>query len=392
MRQTATLHRLLIGAAWLACTAASGAEQAPAPVLDVSNEVVCRVNTHSISKAHVEERMGAVAFRLYAMRRQLELNGQWNEDSRKKWDELYIEPFRDALRVVIRERLLLQNAIEAKVTVDEVYLSKRVRETVERLKADGLLNSRGFTIGEIQRRLREQALSDTFRAQHISNFLDNPSRPEVREYYEKNLARFQRNAGMKLRLIRVDRFVTNKLTGQTSLRADALEQAERLREDIVRYSADFKEVAKQHSDDPDSRERGGLLLLDPKDPYIDPETYNAQLARALRGLKKNDVTKVFELGQTSWAFAWIEDIREPGPAPLEGELYDEIYRTLLQQKNRKNEDAWFRKALSRALIVHVVSGKEIELPVEFFFPDEQPQPRPGASATTDAAQKPAQGN
>lgn len=359
-----------------------------AGTLDLYDEVVCRVNTEAISKRQVEDRMDMIAPKLYAWRKQLENANQWNEEMRKKWDDLYIPPFRDALRNTIKERLMLQYAKELKVPVDEIAYNKQVLDTVEQLKRDKMFGGNGYTMGEVQKRIREQTLLRTFRAMHIVNFLDSPNRPEVLRYYQENIARYQRKAGTKVRLIRVDRFVTNKLTGKTGVRENAYEEAQRLVEDIVTYKADFAEVARRHSDDEESRGRGGLLMLDAKDPFIDPETYNAQLAKGLRGLKKGDVTKVFELGQTSWAFAYIEDTREAGPAPLEGELYEEIFRTLQQLKSKRKEDEWMRKSISKSLIVHVIHGTPQQLPVEFFFPDDQKDAPVEEKKAT--AQKPAE--
>jgi parvulin-like peptidyl-prolyl isomerase len=373
---------ILIAASVLSVSAMGAQEN----VLELYDEVVCRVNTEAISKRQIEERMDMVALKLYAWRRQLEAAGQWNDEARKQWDELYIPPFRDALRNVIKERLMLQYAKIEKVPIDERELDKQVRATMVQLKKDDMLGPNGFNFGEVQKRLREQMLLRTYRAMHIVNFLDNPNRPEVQKFYEENIARYQRKAGMKVRLIRVDRFVTNKLNGKTAVRENAYEEAERLREDIVTYKADFAEVARRHSDDEESKSRGGLLMLDAKDPFIDPQSYNAQLAKALGGLKKSDVSKIFELGQTSWAFAYIEDTREAGPAPLEGELYDEIYQTLNQKKTRKKEDEWMRKAISKSLIVHVIQGNPQQLPMEFFFPEEREVQAPAqATASTQAS-------
>jgi hypothetical protein len=236
------------------------------------------------------------------------------------------------------------------------------------------MGSKGFTLGEVQKRLREYMILDTYRYQ-FANFLDYPTRPEVQKHYKDNLSRYQRKAGVKVRLIRVDRFITNKLTGKQSVNANALEQITKLREDIVNFQGNFEQVAKLHNDDEELRGRGGLIVLNPKDPFFDPDSYNPQLANAIRNLQPGDavgsVSAVFELGQTSWAIAQLVERREAGPAPLEGDLYEEIYRSLFQEKTRKKEDEWFRKALSKSLVVQVVDGKYNPLPIAFFFPEER---------------------
>ncbi|HYF48866.1 MAG TPA: peptidylprolyl isomerase, partial [Planctomycetota bacterium] len=203
--------------------------------------------------------------------------------------------------------------------------------------------------------------------------------------------KYQRKAGVKVRIIRVDRVVVNRFTGKASVRDNALELAEEMRKDIVEYGGDFKEMARERSDDLESRARSGLIQLDPKDPYIDADAYNAQLAGAIKGLKVGEVSKVFEFGKSSWAFALLEDRREAGPAPLEGELFDEIYAELLERKTRKQEDEWFRKTLAKSLVVHVIEGKPKELPIEFFFPDEKEnkEAAPAKAEDTKAAPTPA---
>lgn len=360
---------LLFCAALLAASAFGGEDQpAPRP-FDLNDEVVCRVNTEAVSKRQVEERMEEIALRLYAWRRSQEDAGQWTPDAEKKFNELYIPPFRDALRRVVRERLMLQYAKIEKVPLDDRAYEKRVNETVERLKQAGLMGSKGFTLGEVQKRIRENIQLDTYRYQ-FANFLDYPTRPEVQKHYKDNITRYQRKAGVKVRLIRIDRFVTNKLTGRQSVNSNAFEQATKLRDDIVNFQGNFEQVAKLHNDDEELRNRGGLIVLNPKDPFFEPDGYNAQLANAIRSLKPGEISPVFELGQTSWALAQLVDRRDSGPAPLEGDLYEEIYRSLFQQKTRKKEDEWFRKALSKSLVVQVVDGKYNPLPIAFFFPDD----------------------
>jgi len=347
---------------------------------DLDNEVVCRVNTEAVGKRQVEERMEEVALRLYAWRRQMELSGAWNAEADKKWNEMYVPPFRDALRKVVRERLMVQYAKrDPRFAVEDKYLRKRLTEIVDRLKAQGVFGAKGYTLGEVEKRIRDDLLMNNFRSQ-FANFLEYPTRPEIKRQYEGNIGQYQRKAGVKVRIIRIDRFLTNKLTGKQQVRENSYERAEELRQDLVNYSADFKEVAKRHSDDEETRDRGGLIMLqgkssNGKDPFFSAEEYNPQLAAAIRGLKAGDVSKVFEF-QTSWAIALLEETRESGPAPLEGDMYEEIYRTLMQSKTRRKEDEWFRKSLTDSLVVHVVDAIPKTLPVEFFFPDSAPAVAP----------------
>jgi len=363
----------------LAHLAAQAQAQEEVRQLKLRNEVVCRVNNDAISKLQVEERMGYIPAKIEAMRENLEQAGQLTKENEAKLDDMYRDPFRDALRSVVRDTLLLQSAKSEKVPVDEKTFQKKYHAKLEELRAAGVLGSKGLTPGEVQQRMRENALRDAFRSKFYT-VLDQPSRPEVQKYFIENAPKYQRKPGVKVRVIRVDRVVVNRFTGKATVRDNALDVAEEMRKDIVEYGGDFKEMARERSDDTESRARGGLIQLDPKDFYIDADSYNAQLAGAIRGLKVGAVSKVFEFGKSSWAFALLEDRREAGPAPLEGDLYDDIYNELLDRKTRKQEDEWFRKTLEKSLVQHVVEGKGKPLPMEFFFPDEKKEPAQAANA------------
>jgi hypothetical protein len=371
---------LFCAGALLLC-AACQAGQAPPASYGLAQEVVCRVNTEAISKGQVEERMPEIMDKLLAWRRALEAAGEWNAEAQKKYDDLYIPPFRDALRRVVRDRMLLQHAkADPNFRLEERIVEKRLNETMARLKSQGLVGAQGFSRGEVEKRVREQVTIDTYRWSTFSSFVDDPRKPDVEKYYRENTARFQRPAGVKVRIVRLDMRVPNKVTGKTEPQ-DARAVAQRLRDDVVLYGANFIEVARNSSNDEESRARGGLILLNPTDPYLNPEAYNQELARAIRGLQPGKVSEVFALGASSFAFVLVEDRREAGPIPLEGELFEQIYNTLREQKTRKQEDEWFRKALAKSLVLHVVEGVAKPLPVEFFFEkDEAPTEGPAEKA------------
>jgi hypothetical protein len=342
-------------------------------VLVLDNEVVCWVNTEAISKKDVEELMRDIPYRVRARRESLEQSKQLTKELEKELDMMYIEPFRDALRKLVRERMMLQAAKTEKLAIDEKEFDKKYQETLAYLRKQGVIGTRGFTAAEVHKKIRDDMTLDYF-SYKFSNIYDRPNKPDVTKYYNENINKYQRKAGVKVRLIRVDRFTTNKLSNPPKqvVRENSFELAEELRKDIVNYGANFIEMAKRHSDDQESKERGGLLMLDAKgDPFFDPESYSKQVAEALRGLKVGEVSPVFEFGQAAWAFVLLEERREAGAIPLEGELYEEVYRTLLQEKRRKKEDEWFKKALSKSLITYVDDGKEKVLTVDFFFPGEK---------------------
>ena len=333
--------------------------------LELNNQVVCRINTEAVSKRDVEDRMTEIMSKLWNWRKMLEESNQWDAEAEKKWDSIYGPAFADSLRNVVRERVMLQCAADESLKIDEKSFNKRWQESFKKLRGQG---RKEYTPNEVQKVVRESMLIDAFRTRFWA--FDPVTRPMVEQYYKDNIDHYQRQEGAKVRLIRIDRFVTNKLTKKQTMREDALALAEELHKDVTVYGAVFAEVAKAHSDDLASAQRGGLLQMDPKDPYIDPNSF-PQLADAIRGLKAGEVSKVFEFGQNSWAFALVEDRRAVGPAPLDSDLYEKLLKNMTEVKTRKKEDEWFHQALGKRLISRIVDGVEKPVPLEFFFVESE---------------------
>jgi parvulin-like peptidyl-prolyl isomerase len=340
--------------------------------------MVCRVNTEAIDRLMVEENMGAIPAKVRAARENMERLGNLTKENEAALEKAYNEPYCEALRQVIRFKLLLQAAKLEKLQIDEKMFQKRLQSHMDYIRE----KQTGESAIDIQARLRERMLVDSYRSR-FSFFMDKPTRPEVKKYYTENIIKYQRKAGAKVRLIRIDRLVINPVTGQQVLRENALQLAETKRTDVVEYGGDFKAMAKEISDD-ESRSRSGLIQFDPQDPYINPESYNKEMAAALKDLKIGEVSKVFEMGKASWAFVLLEDRRESGPEPLEGPLYEKILNELSESKSNKKEDEWYRKELTKSLIVEYVNGKETKLPMRFFFPNEKEVVETPTPKTSDA--------
>jgi parvulin-like peptidyl-prolyl isomerase len=342
--------------------------------LSLDNEPVCRVNTDMISKRDVEDRMQppGVASMLRAKKAEWERARLWNDENQKAWYEAYIPPFREALRQIVRERLILQASKSEKINVDEKEYEREYEGQIKRLRDLNLLGSKGFTAAEVAKAVRENLTIATYESK-FSGLLEQPTRPEVQKFYKDNLPRFQRKAGVMVRIIRIDRIVTNNLTKQQSVREDAYERAQEIYQNVHDYGADFKEVARMKSDDTETRERGGLLLPDPKDPFFDLDSCNPNLAKAIRTLAHGEtVTPVFEYLNSSWAIVQVVDRREAGPEPIEGPLYDKIFKELMRSKSSKKADEWFKKEIVANLITRLDSDKGVWTPmgVDFFFPDD----------------------
>ena len=368
-----------------AMSRATGGEGEP---LELDNEIVCRVNTEAISKRDVEDRMSPPGIAPYLRQKKAEWEHAklWNEEHKAEWYAQYIPPFREALREVVRERLTIQYAKNEKINPDEKEYQHEYDSQIKHLRELSLLGSKGYTPAEIAKAVRDNLTIATYEGK-FNGVLEQPTRPEIQAYYKANIDKYQRKAGVMVRIIRVDRIITNPLTKERTVREDAYDKAQEILQNVRDYQADFKEVARTKSDDVETRERGGLILPDPNDPYFDLDSCNPALAKAVRALKPGDpstsISDVFEYesrtygdGQTnkSWAIVQLVQRRDAGAEPLEGHLYDKIYKELLKSKSAKNQEVWFRKALATNLILRVEKGVSVPMPADFFFPDDPQKP------------------
>ena len=356
--------------------------------LELYNETVCYVNNERISKRDVEERIDfAIMARLYEFRERLMAEGKWNEEAQQKYNELLLPDFRRALKDLVKEKLMLQEARELKVEVDKVDFRKRVDRQLAELKSRGLLGKSRYSTHEVQQRLHEQMLLEEFQGQLV-NALDLPNKRDVEGYYKQHLEEYQRPPTVKLRVIKVNRRKTDS-TGKTVLVEDALAQAEGMRKDVAEYGRRFEDLAREKSDDEESRARGGLLAGRDGDSYVDPEQYRS-LAPVVRKLKPGagaeSVSDVFQVDERCWGFVMLEDRRVAGPAPLDGPLYQKIYEQLVREVVVRKETEWFKKALQKSLILDGQANPK-PIPMRFFFPDDPALAEPGAAKKAEPPKK-----
>ncbi len=337
--------------------------------IDIWDQRVAIVNTEAICKRDVEAQMGGMAERLTMFKKEKQANGVWDNDAEAQWTRLYVEHFRDALRKIVRERLMMQHYKIEKMTIDDKNLQKRQQNWVKQLRERGATN---IDISEANKQVKESMMLEEFRGK-FDNAMEYPKKPEVEKYYHSNIDNYQRKAGSKIRVIRIDPTTINKSTGTKVVRDDPYGMLQDIRRDIVDFGASFSEVAKTKTDDPDLRETGGLIISSNKDPYIVVDDYNKVLAGATRNLKIGEVSQVFPYGN-GYAIATVEDRRESGPEPLEGKLYDKIFNEMYESKKRRKEDEWFRTTLAKTLVMQIVEGNARPLPIDFFFPDDKKNP------------------
>lgn len=106
-------------------------------------------------------------------------------------------------------------------------------------------------------------LAEEYLQKNISKI--NISEEEIKDYYEKNKAQYKEPEGVKLRHILI--YVPKNADKKTEEKA--LNRAKQIRAQLLK-GAKFEELAKIHSDDTASREKGGDLgiLREGERPFL----------------------------------------------------------------------------------------------------------------------------
>lgn len=375
------------------------------------NEVACRVGTETISKREVERRMGEKLLSLRAKRDRLIARGR-GEEAEKLYLAGYVPLFREALRVLVRERLMLQaarepdtqlvfnineNALRERVNTHweairflrgkiprgasageverikkELRLSEPLRPTWELLRRMGRDNPHEVSKEDLRKAVREGLTLQAFRNQ----FANKPvTRPEVIAYYRRHLSEYTRPAGYKVRIVQLNLY---KRKGRSWVPAG---EPEKLREKIsswrrwiVESGEPFAKIAAKYSTDKENAARGGLLMGPDEEPYVTADCCPPAIFRVIRRLPVGTVSKVFEIrGRGAqrfygrYLFAMVEERRPASPPPPTGKLYKKLAEKLNREKRNRLEKEWFREALQKTLVVDN-NGKR--LPLKFFFPAE----------------------
>ncbi len=142
------------------CMSARAAEVLKIEIWDGGHGSALLINGEAIGKREIEEHMGDMALRLRAYKKEKIANKQWNSGADSEWTRLYVDGFRDALRKVVRERLMIQEFDREKLTVDAKELEIRAQKMREAFAADG---KRNVSADDIQSAARDHLKVELFR-------------------------------------------------------------------------------------------------------------------------------------------------------------------------------------------------------------------------------------
>lgn len=184
------------------------------------------------------------------------------------------------------------------------------------------LEQQGLTMEELRQDIREGLPVQKVQERVVGDV--EPSEQEVRSYYEENKQQFTIPAQRCARHI-----LFNK---------DQQDQAEQVKQEL-QDGGDFAELAKEHSQDPQSAEQGGDLGCIGKGQTV-PE-----FEKALFNAEKGKIVGPVE---TEFGYHLIEvtEIREEQTTPLE-EMRQQISDQLSQQRQSEEFQAWLEEQVEQ---------------------------------------------
>lgn len=158
--------------------------------------------------------------------------------------------------------------------------------------------------------------------------------PEVREYYEKNKAKYVIPEGVELKHILI--YVSNKASKEEEEKA--LNKAKQIRAQILK-GAKFEEMAKKYSDDKASKDKGGALGIIRRGE-TDPE-FESQIFKLKPGEVSLPIRSTFgyhlvklerKEPQKQMSF---EEAKEMAKKDLTEEKEEALIKNLLEELNKK---------------------------------------------------------
>lgn len=286
---------------------------------------VAKVNGVSIPKSKLEKR-------LEKQKKVMEKDGAKfeGESGKKMLDALRVQ----ILEQLISEELTLQAAKKEGVMPTDKEIEDRMNQMIKSFGSkeefDKALKEYGYTEDDMRDYLKVQLATNKLFEKVTRNV--SVTDDEVKKYFEENKQNYKIPEGVKVRHILIRFDTANEKVGRTEEKAK--QEAEEILKKI-KAGADFAQLAKEKSEDPGSKDNGGLLVNPAtQDQYFSRDMLDKAFADAAFALKPGEITKEVVKSSYGYHIIKLEDKR-PEKMPTFEEVKDKVKEDLLQSK--KNE-------------------------------------------------------
>jgi peptidyl-prolyl cis-trans isomerase SurA len=236
---------------------------------------------------------------------------------------------------LINKHLMLQQADEMKISVSPAEVEAAKQDILQR---GGLseqdfqheLKKMGLTAQQYQENLKEQILSSKLISYAVRAKVVIPEE-KLREYYENSYP--VKKAGYHLLQIGI--------TVQGNDRKAAAEKAEELRRQAV-AGADFRELARQHSELPSAADGGDIGTFQ-------EDELAAATRAAVTSLQPGGISPVLDTGNSFMIFKLLSAGKEAAKPPFES-VKEEIHDLLQKQEMEARYQTWIEEIRRQAYI------------------------------------------
>lgn len=212
----------------------------------------------------------------------------------------------------------------------KVLNAELVKDAGGMVKLHKVLEGRGLTFLEWQNRLKKKAFTQTYLHQILKPRAPDPGPRQIQDYYSNHPEEFTRPGLVAFKHI----FFSNALRSPEQAMEDAIE----VWQDIADGLVDFASAARQHSDDPESKGRGGQ---ESGEEAIDPEreAWLADIRTALREERPGELAPILE-SPFGCHIAMLVDIGPDRRVPF-NDVKKEIERKLQNEIWEAETDRYF---------------------------------------------------
>lgn len=294
-----------------------------------SDAVVAKGKTFEIRKSELDE-----AFRQASAN--AKLRGQAIPDEQ-----------RPAVEAQLLDRLVITRVLLAKATpddktaagksTDEFIANARKQSGTEEVFKQQLQQS-GLTLDSLRSRYAEQATVERVLERDIESMIKITDE-QAKEFYEKNAARFTKPEQVRASHILI---ATQDLQSGEQLSDAKKKEKKELTEKLLaraKKGEDFAKLAKEFSDDPGSKDKGGEYTF-PRGQMV-PEFEAAAFA-----LKTNEVSGIVT---TQYGYHIIKLSEKIAPEKVEyAKVAEDLKKNLMQQEFQSRQAEYFAKLKSDA--------------------------------------------
>lgn len=241
------------------------------------------------------------------------------------------EAFRRAITARVDEELLVQEAILEKIEMDEVELARRVEEQIQGLKArsggdEGFvasLKTSQLTLDSLRRMLTRREKRRDQGVRVVARRIEIGS-PELERFKRDQTAANEKYEEVLLAQILIRRPAGEASTDEAQ---EKLRLALLLSEELGHNPENFAQVAREKSEEPNGRTRGGLL------GWIDPNRLKLPLRDRIQTMRPGEVSEPI-ITEEGFHVVRLLDRHTPRDL-LFGQRFVEVRRELLESLRAK---------------------------------------------------------